>query len=126
MFAALIILPLVGAAVTWLIPYDRLRPKILALFAFAHLGLVIQLLSVTPPESAGGWFHLDALGKIVLLSTSILFFTCALYSIGYLFYRRERSNRVLCIGLLVCLSAASMVTITHHLGLMWVALETTT
>ena len=126
MFAALIILPLVGAAVTWLIPYDRLRPKVLALFAFVHLALTIQLLAFTPPESPGGWFHLDAIGKIVLLSTSILFFTCALYSIGYLFYRRERSNRVLCAGLLVCLSAASLVTITHHLGLMWVALETTT
>ena len=126
MFAALIILPLVGAAVTWLIPFDRLRPKVLALFALAHLGMTIRMLIFTPPESPGGWFHLDALGKIVLLSTSILFLTCAVYSIGYLFYRRERSNRVICVGLLVCLSAASLVTITHHLGLMWVALETTT
>ena len=126
MLAALILLPLAGAAVTWLIPYDRLRPKVLSLFALAHLGITIQLLTFTPPESLGGWFHLDALGKIVLLSTSILFLFCAIYSIGYLYYRRERSNRVLCIGLLVCLSAASMVTITHHLGLMWVALETTT
>ena len=126
MFAALIILPLIGAAVSWLIPYDRLRPKVLSLFAFAHLGMTIHMLSFTPPESPGGWFHLDALGKIVLLSTSILFLVCALYSIGYLFYRRERSNRVICIGLLVCLAAASLVTITHHLGLMWVALETTT
>src|SRR6185369_3541249 len=126
MLAALIILPLVGAAVTWLIPYDRLRPKVLSLFALAHLGITIQLLTFTPPESPGGWFHLDALGKIVLLSTSILFLFCAIYSIGYLYYRRERSNRVLCTGLLICLSAASMVTITHQLGLMWVALETTT
>lgn len=126
MFAALILLPLIGAAVTWLIPYDRLRPKVLSLFVFAHLGVTIQLLSFTPPPSAGGWFVLDPLGKIVLLSISVLFLFCALYSVGYLFYRRERSNRVLCIGLLVCLSGASLVTITHHLGLMWVALETTT
>jgi len=126
MFAALIFLPLVGALVTWLIPYDRLRPKVLALFVLGHLGIVIHLLTFTPPESLGGWFNLDALGKIVLLSTSILFLFCSIYSIGYLFYRRERSNRVLCIGLLVCLAAASLVTITHHLGLMWVALETTT
>lgn len=126
MLAALIFLPLVGAAVTWLIPYDRLRPKVLSLFVLAHLGIVIQLLTFTPPQSSGGWFHLDALGKIVLLSTSILFLFCAIYSVGYLFYRRERSNRVLCIGLLICLAAASLVTITHHLGLMWVALETTT
>ncbi|NTV51010.1 MAG: hydrogenase [Geobacteraceae bacterium] len=126
MFAALILLPLIGAAITWLIPYDRLRPKVLALFALAHLGLTIQMLSSTPPVSPDGWFCLDALGKIVLLSTSILFLACAVYSIGYLYYRRERSNRVLCVALLVCLSAASLVTITHHLGLMWVALETTT
>ncbi|MDU0459935.1 MAG: proton-conducting transporter membrane subunit [Geobacteraceae bacterium] len=126
MFAALILLPLIGAAVTWLIPYDRLRPKVFSLFALAHLGLTIQLLSNTPPPSAGGWFVLDALGKIVLLGTSVLFLFCAIYSIGYLYYRRERSNRILCVGMLVCLSAASMVTITHHLGLMWVALETTT
>jgi hydrogenase-4 component F len=81
---------------------------------------------MTPPESPGQWIHLDPLGKIVLLSTSILFLMCAIYSIGYLYYRQERSNRVLCVGLLVCLSAASLVTISHHLGLMWVALETTT
>ena len=88
MLFALIILPLIGAAVTWLIPFDRMRPKILSLFTLAHLGLTIQMLSFTPPESPGGWFHLDALGKIVLLSTSILFLACAIYSIGYLYYRR--------------------------------------
>jgi hydrogenase-4 component F len=126
MLVALIFLPLIGAAVAWLIPYDRLRPKVLSLFALAHLGITIQLLSITPPESPGQWIHLDPLGKIVLLSTSILFLMCAIYSIGYLYYRQERSNKVLCVGLLVCLSAASLVTISHHLGLMWVALETTT
>lgn len=62
----------------------------------------------------------------MLLSISILFLMCALYAIGYLYYRRERSNRVLCVGVLFCLSAASLVTISHHMGLMWVALETTT
>lgn len=126
MLAALIILPLLGAVVTWLIPSDRLRPIVLSVFASGHLGITLRLLIVTPPPSTGGWFNLDALGKIVLLSTSILFFFCAIYSIGYLAYRLERSNRVLCMGLLICLSAASMVTITHHLGLLWVALETTT
>ncbi|MEI6209629.1 MAG: proton-conducting transporter membrane subunit [Desulfuromonadales bacterium] len=126
MLAALIFLPLLGAAITWLIPYDRLRPKILSLFALAHMGVTIRLLAVTPPDSPEKWIHLDPLGKIVLLSTSTLFLMCSLYSIGYLYYRQERSNRVLCVGLLVCLSAASLVTISHHLGLMWVALETTT
>lgn len=51
--AALIIVPLIGAAVSWFIPYDRLRPKLLALFAFAHTGIVIHLLTNTPRESPG-------------------------------------------------------------------------
>ena len=126
MYAVLVILPLIGAAACWLIPFDRMRPKILSFFAIAHLCVTILMLTFTPPESPGGWFHLDALGKIVLLSTSVLFLACALYSIGYLFYRRERSNRLLCMWLLICLSGASLVTVTHHMGLMWVALETTT
>jgi hydrogenase-4 component F len=126
LLAALILLPLLGAAIAWLISSDRLRPMILPLFSFAHLGITLQLLAATPPASAGGWFCLDALGKIVLLVTSVLFMFCAIYSIGYLGYRRDRSNRVLCVGLLVCLSASSLVTVTHHLGLLWVALEITT
>jgi hydrogenase-4 component F len=56
----------------------------------------------------------------------MLFLVCAYYAVGYLAYRRERTNRVLCMGLLVCLSAMSLVTMTQHLGLLWVALETTT
>lgn len=126
MYSALIILPLIGAGACWLIPFDRMRPKVLSFFSFVHFVITIRMLIVTPPASPGGWFNLDALGKIVLLSTSTLFLTCCLYAIGYLFYRRERSSRALCMWLLVCLSAASLVTITHHLGLMWVALETTT
>jgi hydrogenase-4 component F len=126
MLAALIILPLIGAAMAWLFPSDRLRPMVLPLFALAHLATTLLLLADTPAASPGGWFHLDALGKLVLLCTSVLFLVCALYSIGYLSYRRDRPNRVLCVGLLVCLSAASLVTVTHHLGLLWVALETTT
>jgi hydrogenase-4 component F len=126
MLAALIVLPLIGAAIAWLFPSDRLRPMVLPLFALAHFVITLLLLSDTPAASPGGWFHLDALGKLVLLCTSVLFLVCALYSIGYLSYRKDRPNRVLCVGLLVCLSAASLVTVTHHLGLLWVALETTT
>lgn len=126
LLAALILLPLLGAAVAWLISSDRLRPMVLPLFSVTHLGITLQLLAATPPATPGGWFHLDALGKIVLLVSSILFMFCSLYAIGYLGYRRDRPNRVLCIGLLVCLSAASLVTVTHHLGLLWVALEITT
>ena len=126
MLFTLILLPLFGALAAWIIPDNRLRPLVLPVVATIHLVLTAFLLGNTPPPSPGGWIWLDSLGKIVLLCISLLFAVCAFYAVGYLSYRQERSNRILCMGLLVCLSAMGLVTITQHLGLLWVALETTT
>lgn len=126
MLSALVLLPLLGALLAWIVPDNRLRPLVLPVVATTHLALTALLLGNSPPPSAGGWIWLDPLGKVVLLCISLLFAVCAFYAVGYLSYRQERSNRVLCMGLLVCLSAMGMVTMTQHLGLLWVALETTT
>ena len=126
MLYALVLLPLLGALCAWLVPDNRLRPVVLPVVATIHIGLTTLLLINTPPPSHAGWIWLDPLGKIVLLCISLLFAVCAWYAVGYLSYRQERSNRVLCMGLLVCLSAMSLVTISQHLGLLWVAVETTT
>jgi hydrogenase-4 component F len=126
MLSALILLPLLGALIAWMVPGNRLRPIVLPVVATIHLGLTALLLVNTPLPSHNGWIWLDPLGKIVLLCISLLFAICAWYAVGYLAYRQERSNRILCIGLLVCLSAMSLVSISQHLGLLWVAVETTT
>lgn len=126
MLYALVLLPLFGALCAWMIPDNRLRPVVLPVIATIHLGLTALLLINTPPPSHAGWIWLDPLGKIVLLCISLLFAVCAWYAVGYLSYRQERSNRVLCMGLLACLSAMSLVTVSQHLGLLWVAVETTT
>ena len=126
MIYGLILIPLMGALAAWLVPDNRQRPLLLPLVATLHTAMVLDLLADTPPPVMGGWLYLDRLGALILLSCSVLFLVCAVYSVGYLGYRQERSNRVLCMGLLVCLSAMGMVTMTQHLGLLWVALETTT
>ena len=126
MLYGLVLLPLLGALCAWIVPDNRKRPLVLPLTATLHILLTAILLGNAPLPSPGGWIWLDPLGKIVLLCISLLFAVCAFYAVGYLAYRRERPNRVLCMGLLVCLSAMSMVTMTQHLGLLWVALETTT
>jgi hydrogenase-4 component F len=121
-----VLLPLLGALIAWLIPDNRRRSFVLPVFALAHLVLTVTLLVSTPPASPDGWIYLDALGKVALLSNSILFTVCAFYAVGYLNYRRQRPNRILCMALLVCLSAMTLVTISQHLGLLWIALEATT
>jgi hydrogenase-4 component F len=118
-------MPVLGALVAWLIPDNRRRPFVLPLFAVIHLVLVGWALVDTPPVSAGGWFLLDPIGKVVMLSFSILFAACAWYAVDYLRYREDRSNRILCTALLLCLSAMCLVTISQNLGVLWVALETT-
>jgi hydrogenase-4 component F len=122
----LVLIPLLGALAAALLPDNRQRPLVLPLVALIHAALTADLLRHTPAPANNGWLYLDPLGKIVLLTSTVLFLFCAAYAVGYLAYRQERSNRVLCSGLLVCLAAMSLVTMAHHLGLLWVAIETTT
>ena len=126
MIHLIIILPLLGALIAWLIPSNRLRPLVLPATAVPHLCLTLYLVAMPSTPVHGGWIWLDSLGKIALLAISLLFSVCAVYAVGYLAYRQERSNRVLCLGLLVCLAAMTLVTLCQHLGLLWVAVETTT
>ena len=74
----------------------------------------------------GGWLLLDPLGKLVLGFLSVLFFLCSLYAPGYLALRPDRPNRVFCANLFVMLGMMTLVVLSHHLGLMWVAMEATT
>lgn len=122
----LVLLPFLGALTVWLIPDNARRPLLLPVIGIPHLALTLYLLCIPSVPLHGGWIWLDPLGKITLLAISSLFAVCSVYAVGYLAYRRERSNRVLCLGLLVCLAAMSLVTLCQHLGLLWVALETTT
>jgi hydrogenase-4 component F len=126
MAVALIILPLLAAAVAAAIRSDRFRPWLLPPVAVAHL--VLTILTLLRPQSVTvtPWLALDPPGRIVLLVLSALFLICAVYTVGYLRYRAGLSNRILCVGLLLFLAATSMVVCSRHLGLMWVAIEATT
>jgi hydrogenase-4 component F len=69
---------------------------------------------------------LDPLGKIILGFVTVLFFLCALYAPGYLALRDDRPNRIFCATLFGLLAMMALVALSHHLGLMWVAMESTT
>jgi hydrogenase-4 component F len=90
------------------------------------LGLVGLLLADSPLPEMTAWIKPDAVGKLFLLQIAVLFTACAFYAVNYLRYRHERNNRVLCMGMLICLAAMSLATVAHHIGLLWLAIETTT
>jgi hydrogenase-4 component F len=125
----LVALPLVMAAVTFAVPSGRWRPWLLPTSAAGHLALVAYTVADPPQDfapGAEGWLALDPLGKLVLGFVSLLFFLCSLYAPGYLAVRSERPNRVFCANLLVSLAMMTLVTLSQHLGLMWVAMEAIT
>lgn len=122
----LIFVPLAAAVLAAVTPSNRRRPWWVPLGGLAHLVLTVVALSFGPVSALHGWLALDPLGKVVLGLVSVLFFICALYAPAYLALRPEVSNRVFCSCLLVMLGMMTLVILSHHLGLMWVAIEATT
>src|SRR5438552_15796332 len=126
----LILFPLALAAVAFAFPSNRWRPWLLPAGALGQLVLaltaVFQPPDLAPVSGLGNWLLLDPLGKVVLGFLSVLFFLCSLYAPGYLALRADRPNRVFCANLFAALAMMTLVALSHHLGLMWVAMEATT
>jgi hydrogenase-4 component F len=126
----LIAFPLAMAAAAFALPSNRWRPWLVPVGGLGHLVLVGNALIMSADglvvTGYNGWLLLDALGKVVLGFVSVLFFVCSLYAPGYLRFRSDRPNRIICSNLLLVLGMMTLVTLSHHLGLMWVAMEATT
>ncbi len=118
--------PLLLAALAFAAPWPRLRPPVLVAGALVHAGATAWLWVAPPAPALGGWLAVDAAGQLVLSLVSALFLVCAVYARGYLARRQDRDNRAFVGGLLLLLSAVSVVAMAQHLGLLWVAIEITT
>ena len=115
-------LSLVGVAVR----SNGRRPLALLAGAILHAAGVVALFASPPAPRPGAWLALDALGKVTLITTAVLFLASAIYAQGYLARRADRDNRVFVVGLLALLSSMTVVALSHHLGLSWVAMEAAT
>jgi hydrogenase-4 component F len=118
--------PILMAALALAIPSNRARPWILPIAATTHTGMTVFILARPDLQRFSPWLVLDPLGRIILLVVSALFLFCSVYAAGYLKYRQERSNRLFCACLLAFLGLMGLVAWSHHLGLLWVAIEATT
>jgi hydrogenase-4 component F len=121
-----ILAPFALAAIAFAVPSNRRRPLALVAGALLHAGGVAALFLSPPVAAPGAWLALDALGKITLLTTTVLFLASAVYAQGYLVQRSDRDNRVFVGGLLALLGSMTTVALSHHLGVTWVAMEAST
>lgn len=127
MALALFLAPLLCALAAVLVPSPRVRAWVVPFGGAIHVALVVLALRSHEEISAlSGWLVLDKLGRIALPLASVLFLACSLYVPTYLRLRPERPNRVFCGALLAFLAMMALITESHHLGLMWVALEANT
>ncbi len=122
----LILVPWLFGGWAFAISSNKWRPWVLPLGGLAHSVLTVMALQEPGLTGLNGWLSLDPLGKLVLGLISVMFLLCACYAPGYLAQRPERNNRVMCSCLMLSLGMMTLIILSHHLGLMWVAMEATT
>lgn len=140
MVAALVLVPALAGLAAFLIRPHWPRRVLLLAIAAAHAAMTARAWLSPPPSAFDGLLGLDELGLLFLSITSALFLTAALYGVGYL--RREQPGRrpdfdqgllfvnapeaVFTGCLLLFLAMMTLVSLSGHLGLSWVAVEATT
>jgi hydrogenase-4 component F len=123
---ALILLPALAALVAYFSRRPPLRTAVLLGAAALHTAGVALLWPGPPIAGPGGWLRVDALGLMALTVVSLLFLAVALYAVGFLRVDRPRGGRIFVSCLLAFLAAATLVTLSHHLALLWIGMEATT
>lgn len=138
MFALLCIFPCVAGCALLCIRNDALRNRVFIAIAAVHLTGSFAAIAGYIPN--GVWLGVDALSKIFLGITSILFFAVSWYTVEYTrrqpvdaqedaqekFLFRNIPRAVFSGCLLFFLSAMTLAIVSRHLGLFWVAMEATT
>lgn len=122
----LILFPLGIAGLALVIPSNRLRPWLLPVAAVLHTAVTLLVLQNPDRQTYNTWLMLDPVSTIILITVSGLFFLASFYAVGYLHHRLERTNRFFVASLSAFLGLISLAIWSHHLGLMWVAIEGTT
>ena len=140
MLFSIVLIPAVTGFTAFFVSSRRLLRVLLLAGSIGHLSAVAVAAVRQPVGQPGAWIGLDAAGLLFLGVTSILFAAVAVYTIGYLgretnyrardaaegfsFLNQPESAFIGC--LLLFLGTMSLVCLSRHLGLLWVAVEATT
>ena len=140
MIIALFLVPALAGLLAFIIHGNTLRRALLLAVAVCHSILTAAAWSIAPAPPWGDYLALDPLGLLFLSIVSLLFLFSAIYATGYLhregvsdqpdildgtmFARPPEALFTFC--LLEFLATMTLVTLSQHFGLLWVAVEATT
>ncbi|MCX6995595.1 MAG: proton-conducting transporter membrane subunit [Kiritimatiellaeota bacterium] len=137
----LVAVPALAGLATLALRTPRLRRGLLLGAAVTHAVLTLGGWRYRPAPAWHGWLAMDALSLLFLSLTSLLFLAAAFYAVGYLRSPQARvaetdedenflfnpvPEAVFCSCLLFFLGAMTLVILSRHFGLFWVAMEATT
>ncbi len=136
---ALVIIPAAFGLQAFVTRSNAWRRVLLVLGAVCHMIMTLLAWRRLPAPAWGGWIELDAAGLLFLSVTSVLFLAAACYAAGYLARERETESdfeegllftnqpeAVFTGCMLLFLAAMTLVCLSRHMGLLWVAIESTT
>jgi hydrogenase-4 component F len=121
-----ILAPLVLAAIALAVPSAVVRRWLIVVNAVIHAAATAVVVIAPPAPMFTGWLAIAPLSRLLLGFISAQYLILSFYAPAYLAARAERPNRVFCAALIAIIGPMSTVMIAHHLGLMWVAIETAT
>ncbi len=99
---------------------------LLVLTGAFHLGLSVLIWIKRPVALFPDYFAVTPEGLLSLLVISLLFFLIAIYSTGYLKAAEIKSEHIFTGSMLIFLATMTMVTMSDHIMVMWIAIEATT
>jgi hydrogenase-4 component F len=115
----------------------RIWAERINLAAFAVVaGLAVKLIAQLPPHGVisalNGFLRVDALSALVIALTAFVSLACSIYAVGY--FRRDQADgritaaqlRLYYVLTPLFVTAMMLATMADNLGVMWVAIESTT
>nr|WP_319493530.1 proton-conducting transporter membrane subunit [uncultured Desulfobacter sp.] len=118
-------IPFIAGLIAFFLP-KFLGRSLLVMVGAVHLTLSYRLWKFNPPAYFERYFAVTPEGMLSLLVISLLFFLISIYTVGYLRESKIQSEGIFTGSMLVFLGTMTMVTLSDHIMVMWIAIEATT
>ncbi|MGB5987283.1 MAG: proton-conducting transporter membrane subunit [Desulfobacterales bacterium] len=119
------IVPFLTGVAAFLLPPAAGRP-LLVITGAIHLLMSLAVWIFRPAALMATYFAVTPEGLLSLLVISLLFFLIAIYSLAYLKAGTIHAEHIFNGSLLLFLATMTMVTLSDHIMVMWIAIEATT
>ncbi len=125
MVEVIFLIPFITGIIAFFLPRSFGR-KLLIITGAVHLLLSVSLWISRPAALFSAYFAVTPEGLLSLGVISLLFFVTSFYSAAYLERAEIQSERIFTGSMLLFLATMTMVTLSDHIMVMWIAIEATT